>query len=390
MSFWGQVGLTDKTSYTARVALLKWLQDSYTGTTLKNDWEIKNILALSINVASPSNEVINYSGNFVNNVLWWSVVVSSISSSSSSSWWASNSCNSTQPTNATLTIWTPTSQNQAWQNTNSWNPCYVICSSWYYWNWVDCTSTPYCNVPSTISYWWLTYQLFKNPYINDTTPLMLPSGMNLHYNHVYWLNITSGIKRYVTVKYTYWSPNCVFNITREWYALCPINTKNTWTFTSPICSNQTLPDCYNKTNRWNTNPQSLWDNIPNNSWVCFKSWTRAVAYKKIWNMISWNCAASNSVFEVWNVWSTDDWSNWEYSIMWFDGNSLCNVNLSSNFASRSIWSNQNWCTYSNWDNIISYAWSTYGVTNWRVYSQCYTNTPNLINSTDYWIANFYY
>ena len=74
MSFWGQVGLTDKTSYTARVALLKWLQDSYTGTTLKNDWEIKNILALNINTGYPSQEVINYAWNYVNNVLWWNVI----------------------------------------------------------------------------------------------------------------------------------------------------------------------------------------------------------------------------------------------------------------------------------------------------------------------------
>ncbi|MDP2090123.1 MAG: FISUMP domain-containing protein [Candidatus Gracilibacteria bacterium] len=61
--------LTDNTSYTARVNLLKGLQDAYSGTLLQNEGEIKNILALTIDTNSPSQEVINYAGNYVNNVL---------------------------------------------------------------------------------------------------------------------------------------------------------------------------------------------------------------------------------------------------------------------------------------------------------------------------------
>ena len=62
--------LTDSSSYTARVTLLKGLQNAYSWTIVQNQGELKNIMALNINTASPSADVINYAGNFVNNTLW--------------------------------------------------------------------------------------------------------------------------------------------------------------------------------------------------------------------------------------------------------------------------------------------------------------------------------
>ncbi|MDP2090958.1 MAG: LamG-like jellyroll fold domain-containing protein [Candidatus Gracilibacteria bacterium] len=61
--------LTDNSSYTARVNLLKGLKDAYIGTILQNEGELANIVNLEIDTNSPSNEVINYAGNYVNNVL---------------------------------------------------------------------------------------------------------------------------------------------------------------------------------------------------------------------------------------------------------------------------------------------------------------------------------
>lgn len=55
-----------------------------------------------------------------------------------------NSCNSTKPTNSITIAWTPTSVNQSWQNTNSANPCYYTCESWYGWNWSSCVSALAC------------------------------------------------------------------------------------------------------------------------------------------------------------------------------------------------------------------------------------------------------
>ncbi|MDD2871884.1 MAG: prepilin-type N-terminal cleavage/methylation domain-containing protein [Candidatus Gracilibacteria bacterium] len=77
--------LTSKTSYAERVQLLAGLQNSYSGTIVQNEGEIKNILSLDItDVNNPSNDVINYAGNFVNNVLGGNIVAVSISSTSSS------------------------------------------------------------------------------------------------------------------------------------------------------------------------------------------------------------------------------------------------------------------------------------------------------------------
>jgi prepilin-type N-terminal cleavage/methylation domain-containing protein len=41
----------------------------------------------------------------------------------------------TQPnyTNASFVVWSPTSENEAWQNTNNLNPCYYECTNWYTW-----------------------------------------------------------------------------------------------------------------------------------------------------------------------------------------------------------------------------------------------------------------
>ncbi|MDD2871882.1 MAG: hypothetical protein PHS49_07880, partial [Candidatus Gracilibacteria bacterium] len=62
------------TGITSRVDLLKGLQDAYTGTTLKNEGEIKNILALDIDTNNPSTTVKNYASTFVNNVFGSKIV----------------------------------------------------------------------------------------------------------------------------------------------------------------------------------------------------------------------------------------------------------------------------------------------------------------------------
>ncbi len=71
---WSCAALTDSSSYTARVALLKWLQDSYTWTIVQNVWEIKNIVDLVIDTNNPSTNVLDYAWNFVNNNLWWTLI----------------------------------------------------------------------------------------------------------------------------------------------------------------------------------------------------------------------------------------------------------------------------------------------------------------------------
>jgi len=105
--------LTDKTSFTARVEMLKWIQDAYSWTILQSEWEIKNILALQIDTVSPSASVKNYAWNFVNNNFWWSVWVAA----------KVDLCVETMTTAQENTL------NSIW---SAWN---IDVYSWIDWNW---------------------------------------------------------------------------------------------------------------------------------------------------------------------------------------------------------------------------------------------------------------
>lgn len=65
-------------------------------------------------------------------------------------------CATTKPagltdTNTSFIIGTPTSVNQAWQNTNASSPCYYTCNTWY--SGVSCTSTSVTCTSYTPTYW---------------------------------------------------------------------------------------------------------------------------------------------------------------------------------------------------------------------------------------------
>ncbi len=64
----------------ARVSLIKWLQNSYSWTILKDEWDIWNITSLNIDTNNPSPEVVAFAGNFVNNVLWSSIIANTVTS----------------------------------------------------------------------------------------------------------------------------------------------------------------------------------------------------------------------------------------------------------------------------------------------------------------------
>ncbi|MDD2871895.1 MAG: FISUMP domain-containing protein [Candidatus Gracilibacteria bacterium] len=124
------------TGITSRVDLLKGLQDAYTGTTLKNEGEIKNILALDIDTNNPSTTVKNYASTFVNNVFGSKILAGNSIDNN-----VTYSCVS-QPnyTNASFTIGTANQVNQSWQNSNNTAPCYYECTNDYTGN--DCSVAP--------------------------------------------------------------------------------------------------------------------------------------------------------------------------------------------------------------------------------------------------------
>ncbi len=152
---WSCTDLTSKTSYTARVNLLKWLQNAYSGTILKNVWEIKNIVSLDINTSSPSGDVIAYAGNFVNNVFGSKIVVDNTSQNNlvispyDSCLWQNNPT----PFSATTTY--------PWCDT----PDIIVCD--WTWSWYTISA---CNVWATVSMtngWY--FQWWNNALMDEST-----------------------------------------------------------------------------------------------------------------------------------------------------------------------------------------------------------------------------
>jgi type II secretion system protein G len=279
--------ITAKTSSgtTARVQLLKWIQNAYTWTIVKDVWEIKRVLDLTINTSSPSQDVISYAWNFVNNSLWWNIVAGS----SSNNELVNNSCNSTQPTNATLTTWTPTSVNQAWQSANSSNACYFNCSSGYGSTWTACVTATNCWVTGltelTFSNWqtWSCINLWATTVWDWST-----NPTNCGWTST--TNCNSGL----TWIWNYY----------QWWRNEPVNTTTTgatynWAFTWLLWHNNFVlwdstywdwwqDEAWNSTpTRWNwVNPQwpcSIWWHVPSQT-----------EWKSVCDTISWTSCISNS------------------------------------------------------------------------------------------------
>lgn len=67
--------LTDKTNISARIELLKWIQESYSWTILKDIFDIKNTLSINTGSWNINENTKNYIWSFVNNNLWWHLII---------------------------------------------------------------------------------------------------------------------------------------------------------------------------------------------------------------------------------------------------------------------------------------------------------------------------
>jgi len=157
---------SDSTWTNARKTMLENLQTAYSWSAIKAVWEIANILSTDINNTWATENLTTY---MVKNDLWWSV---KISWSTSNNTTTSNSC-ATQPsyTHAIFTAWSATSADQAWQNTNSNDPCYYTCENWYTWS--DCSTQIICNYWEVISNWQCS-----DPYWNNVILMMHGEWIN--------------------------------------------------------------------------------------------------------------------------------------------------------------------------------------------------------------------
>ncbi|MDD2870984.1 MAG: prepilin-type N-terminal cleavage/methylation domain-containing protein [Candidatus Gracilibacteria bacterium] len=170
--------LIDKNDAGARIQLLQGLQEAYTGTTLKDNGKIKKVLDLDIDTNNPSQELLKYAGNFVNNNLGGTVGLEG-----KDGYTIPNSCE-TQPnyTNATFTEGTPTQVNQSWQNTSNTEPCYYECNPTYVWESGSCNKCNYgetvINGVCTDPYWQYTSALLRFNGSNGSTSIYDEKGSN--------------------------------------------------------------------------------------------------------------------------------------------------------------------------------------------------------------------
>ncbi len=156
----------------ARVELLDWLQQAYSWTVIANEWEIKNILALDIDVNNPSSAVINYAGNFVNNTMWANIIVdnTSISWTSTSTWSvaSSSSCKDLYDN------WT----------TTSWD--YSVNIPWIWQTTIYCDMTWWGNTwpYDTSSTLWITKLLIQSNETSNWSTTFTDSSTG---NHTLWI-----------------------------------------------------------------------------------------------------------------------------------------------------------------------------------------------------------
>ena len=359
---WNCETLTDRTDHTSKLRLIKWLQESYLWTILQNEWDIKEITDININLNNPSVWVIWRAINAVNNKLWWNIVPEIVTGPELP--WCI-----TQPivTNATFTVWVPTQLRQQWQTTDLNAACYWTCWTWKVLQWMDCLSTTAGWTPptwtsevsnSTSLIWWTWHY--------STTPWIATYTCNTWYTR--WTGVCN-INVY-TVSWSMWASAWWATLNIWWTS---VTADWSWNFSSwinygtsinNISITKTWYTCTVTTN-W---PSSLTGNISNIAWNCIIN-----TYTVSWNL--W----SNANWVTVNVWWTSVVAN---SSWWF----IATVNYGTN--SSNITATRTWyaCTITiNWPssltgNISNIAWScttTSYIVSWSFWANASLATINV-------------
>lgn len=264
---------------------------------------------------------------------------------------------------------------------------------------ISLNSSWYCNVPlwNTFSYNWLTFTKINQMSAINKDLTILPVWWNPHNNHFYWVNITNWIYRYIWIQYdTINAQNnltCPWERIIQWAIVCPANTKNTWTWASPNCTNFNTSNfiaACNKTNRWSvvwTDPNNHWGNI-NNWWFCFSKNNIKIVYNKIWTLAQWNCVNSTTTYTVDEIYgSWDWWTNW-YKIPNNNGRVCWSTLGMTNWLT--LW-DFNWPWYSYWtywsnninDRVI---WNIHWLYSWKI--PLYIHYTDWLNASLNWNSNY--
>ncbi len=318
---WSCEALTSTTSYSARVQLLQWLQNAYSGTLVQNEWEIANIVNLVIDTNAPSTEVITYAGNFVNNTLWAHIIAGSSTSSSSSSW--GPVCT---PSYTGSILW------------NTWDTPYWIAvdSSWNVYTsnvWThNVTKITPSGVSTVFASTWnhpidmiidWAWNLYTANYYSNNISKITPAGVST----IHW---STGISPQTLIMDALWniytanySDDTVTKITPAWVS----NTLwSTWSYPFWIVIDSS----------WNIYTSNSWDNTVTKitpAWVSSTFWT------------TWSTPAWMAIDSSWNIYVANSWDSTITKITpsW----------VSSTFANTSSWSSYYLKIDSSWNLYVT-------------------------------------
>lgn len=285
--------LTSIDTYTGRVNLLKWIQDAYSWTLVKNDWEIKNILALNINTISPSNEVISYAGNYVNNVLGGNIIVDNNSWTGNSWWWIVTYTVSwsfgVNANWATVNVcWINVTADSSWNFTassNSWITCNNITATRTGYDCITTTNWPASLTSNVTNISWICSASWRVVDTNCDVPnTMIGSQVWAWCNSTLWTWVEWWKKDNGT-NWTVWT--CY-----------DYNFNNTWTCTIWISAMASST----KANTWYTWTNNNWSTEFPNIWWKLYIWANSPSACPAW----WH-VPSDSDFEI--LETTLNWSN---------------------------------------------------------------------------------
>ncbi len=376
---WSCAPLTSTTSNTARLTLLQWLQQAYSGTIIQDKWEIKKIVSLNIDLNNPSPELINYSNNYINNTLWWNLPITLLNSTNNNIT-TYNNCTATTQSWYTIPQINHGINNQLVNKiiSNGSQDLEVSCNDGILSYGIETTN---CDNDFIVS--------------NDTCVLDNCTGTmpdNSELNWTQWTATWSYSTTPWVCKYT----NQAWYHTEDWGITFVSDTRFC------VIANGTWEQNWNGSNWWTCSVVTCDSNYVQN-WNTCEAWTQNVSCG--WSIPTNPTASTSSTYtQTWN------WSGWTPSISWWVSQASCDFNCNSGYSwngSSCASNSYPWCNASDipfwgytiaacnvWTNISWTGSSSYGYYfQWwnNGWTPSWTITPsNLrVDSSSYWPWNYY-
>ena len=397
--------LIDTTSYTARVLLISWLKEAYSWTIIENEWEIKNITSLTISTNNPSQEVLNYAWNFVNNTLGWNIDIK----------------NDKAPTTINITAdYVFGTSSPFTTNWNS-NPCIVS-------NITKVTINPSDTIPTTLDA--NTVYLIKEwSYSVSAMTMNECSALIWEWD----VTLTSNWAHAQTVNVVWWN-TVISNLKLNWNnwlttAIIWINNINWWAQSSRHNNTIDNTTVYNFSNYWIYTSNIYYSTYSNlkihNIWLIWVNLqhpryniiNKIIAYNNISNWIYLNYWITNILNNI-TTYNNGDWVliwNWAYNtlnnVLTYNntGNWIYSYQQSETYLNNIVWFNNSiwirfWSTVSL-NNFIAYNNNTWvyfdnnycawcAVNNWKSYNNIdwwlYSGNSFTSNLKFYWVFNYFW